>query len=136
MQVEATSGPLLTVDEVEKIQRKNIASLVAAILDRLIHDEKLNRCNGCVIHHPSQREHSCLMMDTEDERTLELHFNSGLKASVTERFNRTFKNKMYKYFTAKNTLSYIYVLPQLVSSYNNTYHRSIKMKPTQVTKAN
>ena len=62
--------------------------------------------------------------------------NSGLKASVVERFNRTFKNKMYKYFTAKNTLTYINVLPQLVSSYNNTYHRSIKVKPSQVTKKN
>ena len=62
--------------------------------------------------------------------------NSGLKASVVERFNRTFKNKMYKYFTYKNTLSYIDALPQLVKSYNNTYHRSIKMKPSQVTKAN
>ena len=62
--------------------------------------------------------------------------NSGLKASVVERFNRTFKNKMYKYFTAKNTLTYINVLPQLVSSYNNTYHRSIKMKPSEVTRAN
>ena len=62
--------------------------------------------------------------------------NSGLKASVVERFNRTFKNKMYKYFTYKNTLCYIDVLPQLVKSYNNTYHRSIKMKPTQGTKAN
>ena len=60
---------------------------------------------------------------------------SGLKASVVERFNRTFKNKMYKYFTAKNTLTYIDVLPRLVKSYNNTYHRSIKMKPTQVTEA-
>ena len=62
--------------------------------------------------------------------------NSGLKASVVERFNRTFKNKMYKYFTYKNTLSYIDVLPKLVKSYTNTYHRSIKMKPSQVTKAN
>ena len=74
MQVEATSGPLLTVDEVEKIQRQKIASFVghvfqltyAAMFDRLIHEEKLNRCNGCVIHHPSQREHSCLMMDAKD----------------------------------------------------------------------
>ena len=74
MQVEASSSPLLTVDEVEKIQRKKIASDVvyvfrltyAAMFDRLIHEEKLNRCNGCVIHHPSQREHSCLTMDTED----------------------------------------------------------------------
>ena len=61
---------------------------------------------------------------------------SGLKASVVERSNRNFKNKMFKYFTAKNTLTYIDVLPQLIKSYNNTYHRSIKMKPTQVTKAN
>ena len=61
---------------------------------------------------------------------------SGLKASVVERFNRTFKNKMYRYFTAKNTLAYIDVLPQLVKSYNSTYHRSITMKPTQVTIAN
>ena len=35
---------------------------------------------------------------------------SGLKASVVERLNRTFKNKMYKYFTAKNTLTYLDVL--------------------------
>ena len=62
--------------------------------------------------------------------------NSRLKASVVERFDRTFKNMMYKYFTYKNTLCYIDVLPQLVKSYNNTYHRSIKMKPSQVTKVN
>lgn len=43
---------------------------------------------------------------------------------------------MYKYFTAKTTLTYIDVLPQLVKSYNNTYHRSINMKSSQVTKAN
>ena len=62
--------------------------------------------------------------------------NCGLKASVVERFNCTFKNKMYKYFTAKNSLTYIDVLPKLVKSYNNTYHRSIKMKPSQVTRSN
>ena len=64
----------LTVDEVEKIQRQKIASLVghvfqltyAAMFDRLIHEEKLSRCYGCTAHHPSQRQHSCLMMDNED----------------------------------------------------------------------
>ena len=55
---------------------------------------------------------------------------------LVECFNQTFKNKMYKYFMAKNTLTYINVLPELVSSYNNTYHQSIKMKPRQMTKAN
>ena len=43
---------------------------------------------------------------------------------------------MYRYFTAKNTLRYIDVLPKLVSSYHKTYHRSIKMAPIQVTKKN
>ena len=36
----------------------------------------------------------------------------------------------------KNTLACINVLPQLVSPYNDTYHTSIKMKPSQVDKAN
>ena len=62
--------------------------------------------------------------------------NSGLKASVVERFNRTFKNKMCKYFTANNTLTYINVLPQLVSSFKNTFHHCIKMNSSHVTKAN
>ena len=64
----------LTVDEVEQIQRQKIASLVghvfqltyAALFDALIQEEKVNRCNGCTIHHPSQRQHSCVMMDSED----------------------------------------------------------------------
>ena len=58
------------------------------------------------------------------------------KAALVEQFNRTFKNKMYRYFTASNTLRYIDVLKELVESYNSTYHRSIKMKPIQVSKAN
>ena len=36
------------------------------MLDAMIQEEKINRCNGCAIHHPSQRQHSCLMMDSED----------------------------------------------------------------------
>lgn len=58
------------------------------------------------------------------------------KASVVERFNRTFKTKMYKYFTFKNTHRYIDVLDDLIYSYNHTYHRSIKTKPVDVTKEN
>ena len=55
------------------------------------------------------------------------------KAAIVERFNRTFKNKMYRYFTAANTFRYVNVLQNLVKSYNNTYHRSIGMKPINVT---
>ena len=37
---------------------------------------------------------------------------------------------MRKYFTANNTQKYIDVLPSMVEKYNNTYHRSIKLTPS------
>ena len=58
------------------------------------------------------------------------------KASIVERFNRTLKTKMWRYFTWKNTLNYLSVLPQLLKSYNSSLHRSIKTKPILVTKKN
>ena len=51
------------------------------------------------------------------------------KSSVVERWNRTMKNIMWNYFTAKNTQKYIDLLPGMVEKYNNTYHRLIKLKP-------
>lgn len=62
--------------------------------------------------------------------------NSELKASVVERFNRTIKEKMWRYFTFKNNQKFIDILNDLVFSYNNTYHRSIKTKPSLVTAKN
>ena len=56
--------------------------------------------------------------------------------SVVERWNRTLKTKMYRYFTAKNTLKYIDVLLTLVKTYNHTVHSSIKEKPVNVTTKN
>lgn len=58
--------------------------------------------------------------------------NEDLKASVVERFNRTLKTKMYRYFTYKNTRRYVDVLMDLLDSYNNTHHRSIGMAPAEV----
>ena len=55
------------------------------------------------------------------------------KASIVERLIRTLKTIMWRYFTAKKTVRYIDILPDLVYSYNHTVHRSIKMRPTDVT---
>ena len=61
--------------------------------------------------------------------------NDDIKASIVERFNRTLKTRMWKYFTANNdTRRYIDILPRLVNAYNNTIHSSTKMKPSQVRK--
>ena len=58
------------------------------------------------------------------------------KASVVERFNRTLKTKMWKYFTANNTYHYVKVLPDLLSAYNHAFHRSIKTAPASVNASN
>ena len=47
----------------------------------------------------------------------------------------SFTHKMYRYFTAANTFRFVDVLQDLVNSYNNTYHRSIGMKPINVTES-
>ena len=46
--------------------------------------------------------------------------NAEKKASVVERFNRTLKSRMWRYFTKHQTWRYIDVLQDLVQSYNNT----------------
>ena len=63
------------------------------------------------------------------------HFSTegDAKAAVVERFNRTLKERLYRYFTAANTLRLVDALPQLVQGYNATRHRSIEMAPRDVT---
>ena len=62
--------------------------------------------------------------------------NDDIKACIVERFNRTLKTRMWKYFTAEKTKRYLDVLADLIDGYNNTFHSSIKMTPNQVNKDN
>ena len=54
--------------------------------------------------------------------------NEG-KPVVAGRFIRTLKNKIDKQMTAVSKNVYFDVLNNIVDEYNNTYHRTIKMKP-------
>ena len=58
------------------------------------------------------------------------------KASIVERVIRTFKTKMWRYFTAKKTMRYLDMLPDLVYSYNHSEHRSIGRPPALVNLEN
>ena len=58
--------------------------------------------------------------------------NNEEKFVIAERFIRTLKNKIYKYMTAISKNVYIDKLDDIVKEYNNTYHKSIKMKPVDV----
>ena len=55
-------------------------------------------------------------------------YNEG-KSVVAERFIRTIKNKILKHMTAIHKNIYFDVLDDIVNNkYNNTAHRTIKMK--------
>ncbi|XP_024890778.1 uncharacterized protein LOC112466744 [Temnothorax curvispinosus] len=58
---------------------------------------------------------------------------SVMKASVVERFNRTLKNDMWKLFTLQGSYRWIDSLPRLLSNYNRRRHRTIRMRPADVT---
>ena len=53
-----------------------------------------------------------------------------------ERFNRTLKSKLWRYFTKHDTLSYLDVIQSVVDVYNHSPHRSIGMAPLDVTTQN
>jgi transposase InsO family protein len=53
--------------------------------------------------------------------------------AVIEKAHRTIRDKLYKYFTFKNTYRYIDVLQQFVQGYNAMIHSRTGMAPVRVT---
>ena len=62
--------------------------------------------------------------------------NPDIKGAIIERFNRTLKTKMYKYFTKNNTYRYLDVIGKLLTSYNNSIHSTVGMAPSKVNPSN
>lgn len=58
------------------------------------------------------------------------------KAAIVERFHRTLRAKLWRYFQATNTWRYIEALPKLLEGYNATTHSSIGMAPKDVNASN
>lgn len=61
---------------------------------------------------------------------------STTKASIVERFNRTLKNCMWKRFSMSGTYKWVNILQSLIDEYNDSKHRTIKMKPNDVNRNN
>ena len=59
-------------------------------------------------------------------------YNEG-KSVAAERFIRTLKSKIFKHMTVISKIVYFDVLHDIIDKYNNTVHRTIKMKPIDVT---
>lgn len=61
------------------------------------------------------------------------HILTKTKASSAERVIKTIKHIIWKIFTHNKNNRWIDILEDLTINYNNTYHKSIKMKPIEVT---
>lgn len=67
-----------------------------------------------------------------------VHYNTQqtTKAAICERFIRTLKNKIYRYLTSRNTLTYLPVLDDIVEAYNKSTHSALGVAPDKVNKSN
>ena len=63
------------------------------------------------------------MKDLLEKNNVEVYSTENEeKSSIGERWNRTIKQNMWKFFSANNMMKYIDILPNLIEKYNNTYH--------------
>ena len=70
-----------------------------------------------------------------EEKKVHLYWTENEeKSSIVERWNRTIKRNMWKYFTKNRTGVYLNILPDLIEKYNNTKHRSINTTPSDARK--
>ena len=60
------------------------------------------------------------------------HTYSDKKAAIVERVQRTLRSRLGRLFTRRNNFNWIDNIDDIVEAYNNSYHRSIDMKPVDV----
>jgi hypothetical protein len=60
------------------------------------------------------------------------------KAAVVERFNRTLRGRLTKYFTKQGNKKWIDVLPKIIFAYNHSEHSSLKkeLRPVYISSSN
>ena len=58
------------------------------------------------------------------------------KAALVERFNRTLKDRMWRYFDQEGHRKWLNVLPHLVENVNTSVNRTIGIAPIDVNKEN
>ena len=73
----------------------------------------------------------------EDKYHMIVYYTSGPKKnSMVERFNRTLKERIERYFTENKTNKWVDILQDFSQNINNSVNRSIGMPPVKVTLEN
>lgn len=72
----------------------------------------------------------------KSEEIRHIFAESDVKASISERVIKTIKSKIYRYFMHTQSYEYVNELQNFAEGYNKTVHRTIDMKPKDVTRDN
>ena len=73
------------------------------------------------------------MLKFFEDNNVKIYYTfSNLKAVFIERFNRSLRELMIKSFVKNNNSIWYNILQNLIKTYNNRYHHTIKMKPIDV----
>ncbi len=98
--------------------------------------QQSSRCPNNLHFDEGKEFYNAIVKSLLNERDINFYSTfSDKKACIVERFNRTLKSRMWKYFTNKETRKWIDILQQLVDDYNKSFHSTIKMTPVQASKA-
>ena len=96
-----------------------------------VFDKSGCKSNKICVDKGSEYYNSSVKKGLTDNIEIYLIHNKG-KSVVAERFIKILKTKIYKYMTSASKNVYINKLDDIVHEYNNTYHRTIQMKPVDV----
>jgi len=55
---------------------------------------------------------------------------------IIERFQRTFKERLYRAMTARKTYKYLNLIPLVINAYNRSVHSTLGIAPLHVDKSN
>lgn len=72
----------------------------------------------------------------KSEEIRHIFAESDVKASISKRVIKTIKSKIYRYFMHTQSYEYVNELQNFAKGYNETIHRTIDMKPKDVTRDN
>lgn len=64
------------------------------------------------------------------------HTENEEKSAIVERFNRTLNGRMKIQFEVRGSFRWIDILQGLIRDYNESYHRTIRTRPVDVTEKN
>lgn len=118
--------------KVVPLKKKNAAVLLSALKNVLETPEFKNISR--ILTDRGSEFYNKLVAAYLREKKIKLYSISSyeIKAAIAERVIKTLKQKIYKFLTSRNTLTYLGALPGLVNNYNNSVHRTLGETPYHV----